>query len=50
MFNSATDIVSVVDHGNGDITAEATVTVLFGYPSMQIYGENSEEVEVLRKF
>ena len=50
MFNPATDVVSVVDHGNADITAEANVTVSFGCPSMQIYGENSEEVQVLRNF
>jgi len=50
MVNPATDAVRVVDHGNGDIAAEATVTVSFACPLMQIYGEQSKELEVLRSF
>ena len=49
-YDSATDVVSVVDHGNGDISAEATVTISWGCSLLQIYGENSEEVRVLRAF
>jgi len=50
LSNAATDVVTVVDHGNGDITVEATVTVSRGCALLQIYGENSEEVKALRSF
>ena len=50
MFNPATDVVRVVDHGNGGISAKATVTVSFACPFMQIYAEQSRELEVLRNF
>ena len=50
-LNEATDVVSVVDHGNGGITAEATVNVSWRCCLLlPLYGENSEEIEVLRKF
>jgi hypothetical protein len=40
----------VVDHGNGQVSAEASVTVSLanGCAFMQIYGEHSEEVAMLR--
>ena len=50
MLNPATDVIKVVDHGNGDLTAQATLTVSFGCPVVQLYGENSEEVKALRNF
>ena len=50
MFNPAIDVVRVVDHGNDDISAEATVTVSFACPLMQIYGKQSKELEALRNF
>lgn len=50
MLNPAADSVLVVDHANDGITAEASVTVLFGCPSQYLYGESSEEVMLLRKF
>jgi hypothetical protein len=49
MVNKATDIVKVEDKANG-ISAEATVTVSFGCPLVQLYGEGSKEVEALRHF
>jgi len=49
VFNSATDVVSVVDNGNGAISAEAIITVS-ACPLVKIYGEDSEEVALLRYF
>ncbi len=47
VFNPATDVVSVVDNGNGGISAEAIITVST-CPVVKIYGEDSEEVALLR--
>jgi hypothetical protein len=47
VFNPATDVVSVVDNGNGAISAEAIITVS-ACPLVKIYGEDSEEVALLR--
>jgi hypothetical protein len=49
MAHAATDVVKVVDHGNGDIAAEATLTISL-CPAVQLYGEGSREVEALRNF
>ena len=49
MAHAATDVVKVVDHGNGDISAEATIAVSL-CPAVQLYGEGSREVEALRGF
>jgi len=48
-FNRATDLVVVTDLANGSITAQAIVTV-WDCLMLQIYGENSEEAELLRLF
>jgi hypothetical protein len=48
--NTKTDIVRVVDTGNADISAEATVTVFSKCASEQIYGKNAPELYILRKF
>jgi hypothetical protein len=48
--NPATDVMTVVDHANGDITAVATITVYSSCPAIEFYGRNSGEVAVLRKF
>ncbi len=42
--------MSVVDQGNGDITAAATINVSPKCALVKIYGENSEEVKILRLF
>jgi len=47
VFNPATDVVSVVDNGNGGISVEAMVMVS-ACPLVKIYGEYSGEVELLR--
>jgi hypothetical protein len=47
-FQAASDMVSVVDHGNGDITAAATITVSPKCTLVKIYGEHSKEVKMLR--
>jgi hypothetical protein len=47
VFNPATDVVSVVDNGNGGISAETIITVS-ACPVVKIYGEDSEEVALLR--
>jgi predicted metal-dependent phosphoesterase TrpH len=49
IFTPATDVVSVIDHRNGDQVDVATITV-FSCPALQIYGEDSEEVVKLRAF
>jgi hypothetical protein len=50
LVQAALDTVRVIDHANGGISAQAYVTVVFGCPLTQLYGENSEEVQLLRKF
>jgi hypothetical protein len=50
LVQAALDTVRVIDHANGGICAQAYVTVVFGCPLTQLYGENSEEVQLLRKF
>jgi hypothetical protein len=50
LFNAASDVVSVVDSGNGNIIAEATITVSPKCTLVKIYGENSKEVKILRLF
>lgn len=52
IFNPVEDTLKVIDHGNTDnegkeIEATATITV-FACPLVKIYGENSEEVKILR--
>lgn len=47
-FNKATDVVRVDDKANG-VTVEARVLVSL-CALVQIYGENSEEIELLRTF
>ena len=49
LANPANDKVKVVDRGNSDAQAEATVTVSL-CPSVQLYGEQSKEVKALRNF
>jgi hypothetical protein len=49
-FSLPTDTVTVVDHANNDMAVQATVTVVFGCPALHIYGEGSEDIEVLRRF
>jgi len=49
LFNENTDVVVVIDRANGS-AALATVTVSWGCSLTQIYGEDSEEVEMLRSF
>jgi len=48
--NPKTDVVRVVDIGNADISAEATVTVFSQCASEQIYGKSAPELYILRKF
>ena len=50
LINDATDIIRVVDHGNGDVTVEATIIVSWKCFLLQFFGEASEEIELLRKF
>ncbi len=50
LFNAASDVVSVVDYGNKDITAAATISVSPTCSMEKIYGENSKEVKMLRLF
>jgi len=45
-----TDIVRVVDTGNGGISTAATVSVLSPCAAEQIYGTNATELTVLRQF
>ena len=47
LSNEVIDTVKVVDNGNGGIQAEATVSV-FACPLVQLYGEGSGEVALLR--
>ena len=49
-FNQATDVVKVVDQANGDISAEATVKVSWQCFLLMIYGEGSEEADLMRNF
>jgi hypothetical protein len=49
-LKAALDTITVIDHANGDMSAQASVTVFFGCPARQLYGEHSEEVTLLRKF
>lgn len=49
-FKPALDTITVIDHANGDISARAVVTVFSACPARQLYGEDSEEVALLRKF
>ncbi|GAI34474.1 unnamed protein product, partial [marine sediment metagenome] len=49
-FNQATDVVKVVDHANGDLSAEATVKVSWQCFLLMIYGEGSEEADLMRNF
>lgn len=46
---AAVEVVKVVDHGNSEIEAEATVSVSL-CSAIHLYGENSAEVAVLRHF
>jgi len=50
--NSTTelDIITVIDHANSGISARVFVKVFPRCPILQLYGENSEEVNLLRKF
>lgn len=48
--NPKTDVVRVVDTGNTDISAEATVTIFSKCASEQIYDMNAPELYILRKF
>jgi hypothetical protein len=50
LVREALDIVRVIDHSNGGISAQAYVKVFSGCPATQLYGENAEEVQLLRKF
>ena len=47
---TALDIITVIDHGNSGISARVFVKVFPRCPILQLYGENSEEVNLLRKF
>ena len=49
IVNNTKDMVSVVDHANDAITAEATVTVL-RCPISKLYGQISQETIILREF
>jgi len=49
-FNTATDVVKVVDHANDDIFAEANTIVSWKCFLLNIYGEGSEEAELMRNF
>jgi hypothetical protein len=50
LVQASLDTVRVTDHANGDISARAYVKVFPGCPVTQLYGVNSEEVRLLRKF
>lgn len=50
LLNPKTDFVTVVDYGNGGITSQATVTVYSTCAILEIYGRDSEKVELLRKY
>ena len=50
MLRPATDRVTVVDHANNDSNAHGSVNVFFACPSQHLYGDDSEEVYLLRKF
>jgi hypothetical protein len=47
---TALDIITVIDHANSGISARVFVKVFPRCPILQLYGENSEEVYLLRKF
>jgi len=47
---TALDIITVIDHANSGISARVFVKVFPRCPILQLYGENSEEVNLLRKF
>ncbi len=47
---TALDIITVIDHANSGISARVLVKVFPRCPILQLYGENSEEVYLLRKF
>jgi len=49
-LNPASDTITVIDHANGGVSSQALVTIFPGCPARQLYGENSEEVNLLRKF
>ena len=49
-FRKATDIIRVVDHVNGDVTAEATVIVSWSCFIVQMYGDDSKEAALMRSF
>lgn len=46
----ALDSITVIDHANGDMSAQASVRVFGRCPVRQLYGADSEEVILLRKF
>lgn len=50
LVQAAFDTIRVIDHANGGISAQAYVKVFPGCPVTQLYGVNSEEVRLLRKF
>ncbi len=49
-ITTALDIITVIDHANNGISVRVFVKVFPRCPILQLYGENSEEVYLLRKF